>query len=61
MAERLRSAVSEPEFRFGSDVLRASCSIGVASFPESGELAADLLRAADTAMYADKTRRSGGR
>lgn len=61
MAERLRSAVSEPEFRFGSDVLRASCSIGVASFPESGELAADLLRAADTAMYADKTRRRGGR
>jgi diguanylate cyclase (GGDEF)-like protein len=61
LAERLRHAVSVPEFRFGHDVVRASCSIGVAGFPDSGELAADLLRAADTAMYVDKTRRSGGR
>lgn len=57
LAERLRTAIGTPEFRFGKDVIQASCSIGVACFPDSGELAADLMRAADAAMYADKASR----
>lgn len=61
LAERLRLAVETLEFRFGDNTTQISCSIGIACFPEGGELAADLLHAADTAMYADKAERQGGR
>jgi diguanylate cyclase len=33
---------------------RASCSIGIATFPDAGETASDLLKAADMAMYRAK-------
>jgi diguanylate cyclase (GGDEF)-like protein len=38
----------------GSEVGAISASIGVALFPDHGEQAEDLLRAADTALYAAK-------
>lgn len=38
----------------GSDVGIISASVGIASYPDHGEHAEDLLRAADTALYAAK-------
>jgi len=38
----------------GSSLGTISASIGVAAYPEHGDLAADLLSAADTALYAAK-------
>lgn len=61
LAERVRQAIEAPLMRFGSDQVRALCSIGVGSFPESGLRSSDLMHAADVAMYADKqARRAGG-
>jgi len=40
----------------GVDVGAISASVGIAVFPEHGEHAEDLLRAADTALYAAKQR-----
>jgi diguanylate cyclase (GGDEF)-like protein/putative nucleotidyltransferase with HDIG domain len=51
IAERLRSAAGE-EFRH--DPHPVTISFGVASFPEHGQTAGSLLRAADEALYAAK-------
>lgn len=53
-AERLRGELSR---EFGADAEPVTISFGVASFPEHGETAGSLLRAADEALYAAK--RSG--
>jgi len=58
-AERLRAAIGQPELRFGHEVVRPACSIGVGSHPGHGHLAVDVLDAADRAMYADKAQRRG--
>jgi len=61
LAERLRQAVAGCSLRLGKEEqVTAACSIGVAVF-ESGRRAADLLRAADIAMYGDKLQRKQGR
>jgi diguanylate cyclase (GGDEF)-like protein/putative nucleotidyltransferase with HDIG domain len=51
IAERLRGALAE-EFRHDSQPI--TISFGVASFPEHGQTAGSLLRAADEALYAAK-------
>jgi diguanylate cyclase (GGDEF)-like protein len=51
LAERLRSQVKE-EFAGHAWPLTASC--GVSSFPSSGSTSADLMRAADRALYVAK-------
>lgn len=61
LASRLRAAVAAPEFRFGHDIVHASCSIGIACTPGDGLLAAELVQVADLAMYADKNSRLGTR
>ncbi len=61
LAERLRLAIAKPELRFGQEIVRPACSIGVASFPEDGRLASDLMRIADIAMYDDKNRQGSSR
>jgi len=61
LAERLKMAISACQFRFGHDVVQVGCSIGIASYPANGQLAADLVQAADRAMYEDKDRRRAGR
>ncbi|WP_157269833.1 putative bifunctional diguanylate cyclase/phosphodiesterase [Azohydromonas aeria] len=54
LARRAIEAVCQPVALSGQEV-RMGASIGVALFPEHGQDAATLLRAADTAMYAAKT------
>ena len=61
LAERLRQAVAACSIRIGQEQAAAACSVGVAFFPESGRWAADLLHAADAAMYVDKQQRKLGR
>jgi diguanylate cyclase (GGDEF)-like protein len=51
IAERTRGAVAE-EFRHDAEPI--TVSFGVASFPEHGQTAGSLLRAADEALYAAK-------
>jgi diguanylate cyclase (GGDEF)-like protein/putative nucleotidyltransferase with HDIG domain len=51
LAERLRSALAE---EFGKDSVAITISFGLATYPEHGETAASLLRAADEALYAAK-------
>ncbi len=54
MAARVRAAVATVSVRAGHTRVFASCSIGVAAYPLHGSNEADLLKAADAAMYLDK-------
>ena len=51
--ETLTSTISK-ELAIGPEVLRLSCSLGVATYPNDGTTTEELLSAADTAMYKDK-------
>lgn len=51
LAERLRSQLSE---EFAEDSMPITISFGLATYPQHGETAASLLRAADEALYAAK-------
>ena len=53
VAQKLLKVVSEP-VRLETHVIEVSCSIGISLFPEDGRSVEDLVRAADTAMYAAK-------
>jgi diguanylate cyclase (GGDEF)-like protein len=54
-AERLCEAVRHRPFAHeGEEPLAITVSVGVAVFPEHGTAAADLIRSADTALYAAK-------
>jgi diguanylate cyclase (GGDEF)-like protein len=54
LAERLSRAVASVSVRAEHSVVYASCSIGVASYPQDGDNATDLLKAADSSMYVNK-------
>jgi diguanylate cyclase (GGDEF)-like protein len=56
VAERIRRAIENEPFPREKELPlgRLTASIGVAAFPENGESAADLLRAADAALYQAK-------
>jgi diguanylate cyclase (GGDEF)-like protein/putative nucleotidyltransferase with HDIG domain len=51
VAERLRCAVRD---EFAGDVVAITISFGLATYPDHGETAASLLRAADEALYGAK-------
>ncbi|NDD93111.1 GGDEF domain-containing protein [bacterium] len=55
-AERLRKSITSAGFEHGQHQPLGclSASIGIASFPDSGTLPADILKAADQAMYQSK-------
>ena len=53
--ELIRRVIARPMTIAGSQ-LRMSCSMGVASFPEGGATARELIANADVAMYAAKRR-----
>jgi diguanylate cyclase (GGDEF)-like protein len=57
-ADRICAAIQQQTFRAGGHNLAVTVSIGVAVFPEHGQNAADLVRAADLAIYSAK---AGGR
>lgn len=56
MAERIRVAIEEHEFHLGTHPhpIHATMSFGVAAFPEDGETPAELVHAADLAVYQAK-------
>ncbi len=57
LAERIRAAVEAHEFPGEGDGMKITTSMGIAQFPEDGELTRDLLESADTTLY--KAKRSG--
>ena len=54
VAEQLRAAVAALRFTAGDGVLRLTCSIGVASWPQHAARRDSLAAAADSALYAVK-------
>ncbi len=54
IAERIREAISIQPFIVKEEVNQLSVSIGIAEFPENAEKAADLIEAADLALYTAK-------
>ena len=52
-AERLIEAIKTP-ITVGADVCRVEASVGVALYPDNGDTADSVIRAADVAMYAAK-------
>ncbi|MCA2375663.1 putative bifunctional diguanylate cyclase/phosphodiesterase [Agrobacterium sp. 22-211-1] len=51
--QRIQAAVSQP-LRIGNYDIKVTCSIGMAFFPEHGETTAEIVAAADLAMYEAK-------
>jgi diguanylate cyclase (GGDEF)-like protein/PAS domain S-box-containing protein len=56
IGEELRSVVARPVRYDGTQRIEVSASVGFALFPRDGETPEELLRGADTAMYAAKAR-----
>lgn len=54
-AETVRHAIQRMRIRVGAQTIQMTASVGVAVFPEHGETEADLLRAADAALYGAKS------
>jgi two-component system, cell cycle response regulator len=54
VAERVIRVVREEPFRHGDLWQAVTVSIGVAAFPRHGRSAAEMLQAADEALYAAK-------
>jgi diguanylate cyclase (GGDEF)-like protein/PAS domain S-box-containing protein len=57
--QHIRAAVSQP-LRLGNYDIKVTCSIGIAFFPEHGETTAEIVAAADLAMYEAKHRGRDG-
>lgn len=57
-AEEWRMAFSMMEFTFGDKKIRATLSLGVATFPEQARSPDELLTAADKALYFAKIKRN---
>jgi hypothetical protein len=56
-AERIRAAIHKASFEMNGEHIAASASIGIASYPESVNIARDVLEKADVALY--KSKQSG--
>lgn len=54
VAERLRESIEKHEFTGSDEPLHVTVSLGVAEFPSHGNEALELIRKADTALYACK-------
>jgi len=54
VADRIVSSINEPVEILG-DLLQVGVSIGIAMYPAGGDTSVDLIRNADTAMYAAKS------
>ena len=59
IAERLRESIDQFSIQLNGQLIKATMSIGVSSFPQDGETPDFLIRAADAALYeAKKTGRN---
>lgn len=58
-AAKVLLAIAEPSL-VGEKMLHLSASVGISIYPEDGQSAADLIAAADTALYRSKRRGRGG-
>jgi diguanylate cyclase (GGDEF)-like protein len=58
LAERIRQEVSQQLFESGKGPFKATLSLGIAVFPQDGRTKPELIKNADTALYAAK---HGGR
>ncbi len=58
LAERIRSELEASSFKADAAVLRVTCSLGVATFPNAGRSWEALFKATDEALYVSKR---GGR
>lgn len=56
VAEQIREAIEQTDFRYENRSIKVTASIGVANCPFHALNAPDLLEAADTALYQAKTR-----
>ncbi|MFW5920353.1 MAG: GGDEF domain-containing protein, partial [Polyangiales bacterium] len=54
LAERIRATVEDHPFEHEGIVLAPGISIGIASFPQSGQSATALFQCADAALYRAK-------
>jgi diguanylate cyclase (GGDEF)-like protein len=54
-AEGLRRSTGEHVSFYAGEMIRATASFGVATFPEHGQTPAELIEAADAALYAAKS------
>lgn len=54
VAERIRAAVAEEEFKVYDEFMNTSVSIGLVSFPEDARKRNELIEKADTALYQAK-------
>ncbi len=54
LAERIRNELGNTKFHANGEVLQCTCSIGIATFPGTGETWNELFKAADTALYESK-------
>ena len=54
VAERIRTAIHNTSFDTQGSRVTATVSIGIASFPDSVEMAEDVLEKADIALYRSK-------
>lgn len=59
IADRVRDALASP-FTLNGAAVVVTASIGISVYPDSGENAEELLRAADAAMYHSKARGAAG-
>ena len=57
-AEKLRAAFADASIEYEGQIMQGKLSLGVASFPAHAKTPEQLIRAADTALYAAK---NGGR
>jgi diguanylate cyclase (GGDEF)-like protein len=55
-AERIRANVAEIEIPFEDKTLRVTISLGISTYPDHAKDKEELIRAADTALYASKHR-----
>ncbi|MEM1030250.1 MAG: diguanylate cyclase, partial [Myxococcota bacterium] len=54
LGERIRRELGEAVFDAHGEPVTCTCSIGIATFPESGDTWDELFKAADEALYASK-------
>lgn len=60
-AERIVDALAEQPFQSSGGPVPVGVSIGIATYPSDGRSGAELIAAADAALYARKRARTGGR